>query len=443
MNDMTKGKILPQILNFALFIFIGGLMQNLYLIIDSIILGQYVGKEALASIGIATTINFVVIGFLIGITQGFSINMAQSFGAGDFVKFRKYAYNSIILCIIIGLSFSIILSLTNGFVLKLMNTPENLFDMTHNFLFILYLGCIANLFYNLFAGILRSIGNSFAPLIFLGISVISNATLVYIFVAILKYGIVGSAFATIISQTIAAISCYAFIRIKYPKLRIKKEEKIIEKKLLKKLLLQGIPMGMQFSFTGIGVIVVQSFLNGFSTEHIAGFSVAIRIQNIVSYIYVALGSALATYTSQNFGAKKYKRITKGVNYTALIAILISILSAFLILTFGEQVANLFTEEKNPELIKATTTYFNTVFWGYPTLALLILYRNVLQGYGFAITAMFAGIIELFMRVVVVVLFTSSYGYLAICFADLSTWVVTGIALIITYYYLKNKKIPIN
>ncbi|MBU0278168.1 MULTISPECIES: MATE family efflux transporter [unclassified Gemella] len=442
MNDMSKGKILPQILNFALFIFIGGLMQNLYLIIDSIILGQYVGKEALASIGIASTVSFVVIGSIIGITQGFSINMAKSFGAGNFVKFRKYAYNSIILCIIVGLSFSMILSLTNGYFLKLMNTPENLFDMTHNFLLVLYLGCIANLFYNLFAGILRSIGNSFAPLIFLGISVVSNASLVYIFVAILKYGIVGSAFATIISQTIAAITCYIFIIIKYPQLRIKKEEKIIEKKLLKNLLLQGIPMGMQFSFTGIGVIVVQSFLNGFSTEHIAGFSVAIRIQNIVLYIYVALGSALATYTSQNFGAKKFTRITKGVNYTALISVAISIFAAFLIITFGEQVANLFTEEKNPELIKATTTYFHTVVWGYPILALLILYRNVLQGYGFAITAMFAGIIELLMRVIVVFLFTGTYGYLAICLADLATWLVTGLSLIFTYYYLKNKKLAI-
>ena len=185
MKDMTQGKILPQLLSFSIFIFIGGMMQNLYLIIDSIILGRYVGEEALASVGIATPINFVVIGFLLGITQGFSINMAKSFGENNLAKLRKNLYNGMILCIIIGISATIILSFTNGYILKAMNTPENLYDATHNFLFVLYLGCTSSLFYNLFAGTLRAIGNSFAPLIFLAISVISNVSLVYIFVALL------------------------------------------------------------------------------------------------------------------------------------------------------------------------------------------------------------------------------------------------------------------
>lgn len=439
MKDMTKGSILPQILNFSLFIFIGGLMQNLYLIIDSIILGKYIGEEALAAIGIATTINFVVIGFLLGLAQGFSISMAQAFGAGDFVKFRKYVYNSIILCIIIGISFSIILSLTNGYFLKLMNTPEHLFDMTHDFLIVLYIGCISNLFYNMFAGVLRSIGNSFAPLIFLAISVISNAILVYIFVAILGYGIVGSAFATIISQAVAALTCYLFIIIKYPKLRIQIDERKISGKYIKRLLKQGVPMGMQFSFTGVGVIVAQSFLNGFSTETIAGFSVALRIQNILVYIFVALGSAVATFTSQNYGAKKHDRIKKGVNLLAITSIIISLVCAVLVYFFASYFANFFTDTPNPELIAASDTYFKTVFWGYPILSLLILYRNAIQGYGFPTTAMFAGIVELFMRVIVVVLFTSQLGYLAICLADVATWGVTGLALIIAYHILSKKR----
>lgn len=439
MKDMTKGSILPQILNFSLFIFIGGLMQNLYLIIDSIILGKYIGEEALAAIGIATTINFVVIGFLLGLAQGFSISMAQAFGAGDFVKFRKYVYNSIILCIIIGISFSIILSLTNGYFLKLMNTPEHLFDMTHDFLIVLYIGCISNLFYNMFAGVLRSIGNSFAPLIFLAISVISNAILVYIFVAILGYGIVGSAFATIISQAVAALTCYLFIIIKYPKLRIQIDERKISGKYIKRLLKQGVPMGMQFSFTGVGVIVAQSFLNGFSTETIAGFSVALRIQNILVYIFVALGSAVATFTSQNYGAKKHDRIKKGVNLLAITSIIISLVCAVLVYFFASYFANFFTDTPNPELIAASDTYFKTVFWGYPILSLLILYRNAIQGYGFPTTAMFAGIVELFMRVIVVVLFTSQLGYLAICLADVATWVVTGLSLIIAYHILSKKR----
>lgn len=439
MKDMTKGSIVPQIINFSLFIFIGGMMQNLYLLIDSIILGQFVGEDALAAIGIATAINFVVIGLLLGITQGFSINMANSFGAGNLSKFRKLMYNSIMLCIFIGVIFSLLLTTTNKYILILMNTPEHLLQMTNNFLIVIYLGCIFNLFYNLFAGVLRSIGNSSAPLIFLSIAVVSNIVLVYLFVAIIGWGLVGSAFATIISQCISATTCYFFIKRKYPELRIQKEDKKINSDYMKTLLRQGVPMGLQFSFTGIGVLVLQTFLNGFTTNQIAGFSVAIRVQNILAYLFVALGSGIATFIGQNYGAKKFDRIKKAVNSTAIITIVISIIIAVFMYFLGEEIATLFTKENNPELISAVQTYFNSVVWAYPMLGLLILYRNALQGYGYPISAMFAGIVELIMRVLVVAIFTSSYGYLAICYADSSTWVVTGVLLIIGYYYLTRKK----
>lgn len=415
------------------------MMQNLYLLIDSIILGQFVGEDALAAIGIATAINFVVIGLLLGITQGFSINMANSFGAGNLSKFRKLMYNSIMLCIFIGIIFSLLLTTTNKYILILMNTPEHLLTMTNNFLIVIYLGCIFNLFYNLFAGVLRSIGNSSAPLIFLSIAVVSNIVLVYLFVAIIGWGLVGSAFATIISQCISATTCYFFIKRKYPELRIQKEDKKINSDYMKTLLRQGVPMGLQFSFTGIGVLVLQTFLNGFTTNQIAGFSVAIRVQNILAYLFVALGSGIATFIGQNYGAKKFDRIKKAVNSTAIITIVLSIIMAIFMYFLGEEIATLFTKENNPELISAVQTYFNSVVWAYPMLGLLILYRNALQGYGYPISAMFAGIVELIMRVLVVVIFTSSYGYLAICYADSSTWVVTGILLIIGYYYLTRKK----
>lgn len=442
MKDMTKGNILPQILSFSIFIFIGGMMQNLYLVVDSIILGKFVGENALAAIGIANPINFVVIGFLIGITQGFSVSMAKSFGENNLEKFRKYFYNSIILCLIVGVIIIITLSITNGYLLKFMNTPEHLYELSHNFLLVLYLGSISNLFYNLFSGVLRSIGNSFAPLIFLTLAVISNVFFVYIFVAILNYGVVGSAFATIISQTIAAVSCYIFIKRKYPELVIKKEERKFKINLSKKLLRQGIPMGLQFSFTGIGVIIVQTFLNTFSTNHIAGFSVAIRIQNIIIYIFVAIGTAISTFTSQNYGAKNYKRISEAIKITTIMSIILSIVVAILIITFGTTMASWFTKDYNIELINASNDYFISVYWAYPLLALLILYRNAIQGYGFPIIAMMAGIVELIMRVVVVSIFTDKYGFLAICYSDSLTWVITGILLIIAYLYLakirKNK-----
>lgn len=435
MKDMTKGNILPQIINFSLFIFIGGLMQNLYLVIDSIILGKYVGEEALAAVGAVNPINFVVIGFLIGTTQGFSVKLAKSFGQGNLDKFRKYFYNSVILCIVVGILSTIILTLTNSYILEAMNTPKNIFEMSHNFLLVLYIGIIFNLFYNLLAGLLRSVGNSFAPLVFLTIAVISNIILAFIFVAILSYGVMGSAFATIISQAIAAISCYIFIKKKYPQLSIKKEDKSVSKILINKLLRQGIPMGLQFSITGIGVIVVQSFLNQFSTNQIAGFSVAIRIQNIIVYIFVAIGTAMATFTSQNYGAKNFRRISEAVKITTILSLVLSVGVSVFVMTFGKIMTTWFTKEYNYELVQASTDYFNSVYWGYPLLAMLILCRNIIQGYGFPISAMFAGVVELVMRVFIVVVFTGSYGYLAICYADSITWSVTGIFLIFAYIYL--------
>lgn len=433
MHDMTKGPILSKIIHFSIFIFIGGLLQNLYLIIDSIILGHYVGESGIAIVGVANPINFIVMGFLIGSAYGFGVIMARSFGAGDFKEFRKYFFNSIILSIIIGIVFTIVLSLVNSYLLKLISTPAELFDGAHKFLFILYIGCASSLIYNLFAATLRSIGNSFTPVLFLLLSVVINAILAYLFVAIFGWGVEGSAVATIIAQAASALCCYVYINRKYPQIRLTKQDAVLDISHMKNLILQGAPMGMQFSFTGIGLIVVQKFLNGFGTNYIAGYSVGVRIQNIVSYVYVALGTAISTFISQNIGAKRMYRIPKAVKYTTLITIGCAIFSTIVIRFFGPNFISLFTTAPNEELTHATVTYFNNVTLAYIPLGLLILYRNALQGYGFPITAMMAGIIELINRVVIVIFLTDSFGFLAICLADSVNWVITAVFLLTVYF----------
>ena len=435
MNDMTEGRILPKIFNFAVFVFIGGLLQNLYLIIDSIILGQYVGESAIASVGIANPINFIIIGFLMGIAYGFGVIMAKSFGAGNFEQFRKYFFNSIVLAFGIGIFFTILLSITNTYILKIVNTPNDLFNSTHSFLFALYLGCTATLLYNLFAATLRSIGNSLTPVLFLLFAVIMNAIIAYVLVAILNYGVVGSAVATVFSQGLSAVTCYFYIKKKYPQIKLSKKDWHFDKNYAKDLIVQGVPMGLQFSFTGIGLIVVQNFLNDFGTNYIAGFSIAARIQNIVVYVYVALGTAISTFISQNVGAKKMNRIREGMKLCTIATISLALLGSIIVKLFGKNFVVLFTSTPNEQLTQAVTTYFDMVYWAYIPLALLILYRNALQGYGFAITAMFAGIVELVLRVVVVVFFTASLGYSAICLSDSVTWIITAIILIIEYVVL--------
>lgn len=434
MNDMTQGTILSKILNFSLFIFIGGLLQNLYLIIDSIILGHFVGESGIAVVGIANPINFIVMGFLIGAAYGFGVIMARSFGAGNFVEFRKYFFNSIILSIILGIFFTIVLYFTNEYILNLIDTPKELFNETHNFLLVLYLGCASTLIYNLFAATLRSIGNSLTPVLFLLLSVAINGVVAYVFVAIFGLGVVGSAFGTIIAQASSALCCYFYINKKYPNIRLSKEDMKIDLRDMKELLLQGAPMGMQFSFTGIGLIVVQKFLNSFGTNYIAGYSVAVRVQNIVAYIFVALGTAISTFISQNIGARKMYRISKAIRYMTITAIISALFSMIVIRLFGSFFVSIFTNEPNAELTEAALIYFNNVTLAYIPLAILILFRNILQGYGFPITAMMAGIVELVSRVVIVILFTSSLGYLAICLADSINWIVTAIFLLVVYYF---------
>ena len=203
---------------------------------------------------------------------------------------------------------------------------------------------------------------------------------------------------------------------------------------MKELLVQGAPMGMQFSFTGIGLIIVQKYLNGFGTNYIAGYSVAIRIQNIVAYIFVALGTAISTFTSQNIGAKKMYRISKAIRYMAITSILTAIFSMVVIRLGGIFFISIFTAEPNNELTESALMYFNNVTLAYIPLAILILFRNILQGYGFPITAMMAGIVELINRVIIVILFTDSLGFLAICLADSVNWVITAIFLLGVYFF---------
>ena len=372
-------------------------------------------------------------GFLIGSAYGFGVIMARSFGAGDFKEFRKYFFNSIILSIIIGIVFTIVLSLVNSYLLELISTPAELFDGAHKFLFILYIGCASSLIYNLFAATLRSIGNSFTPVLFLLLSVVINAILAYVFVAVFGWGVEGSAVATIIAQAASALCCYIYINRKYPQIRLTKQDAVLDISHMKNLILQGAPMGMQFSFTGIGLIVVQKFLNGFGTNYIAGYSVGVRIQNIVSYVYVALGTAISTFISQNIGAKRMYRIPKAVKYTTLITIGCAIFSTIVIRFFGPNFISLFTTAPNEELTHATVTYFNNVTLAYIPLGLIILYRSALQGYGFPITAMMAGIIELINRVVIVIFLTDTFGFLAICLADSVNWVITAVFLLTVYF----------
>lgn len=442
-NDMTRGSILKSILYFTTFIFLGNLFQQFYNIIDSLIVGNVNGEDALASISATGPICFMFIGLLIGVSSGFGIKMAHVFGAKKFDLLRKYHAMAIFLSFVLGSVITFLLLVFNNLILKFMNTPENIYIPTYIYIMIIYIGIVPTMFYNLCSSTLRAVGNGKMPLVFLIISSITNVILDIVFVYYFSFGVIGAAIATVISQVFSVFISFMYIFKKYSFLKVSKRDFKIDKKIIFELLKQGVPMGLQFSITAFGVMVVQVELNKYGAEYIAGFGVSSKIQGIVMQLFIGLGIAISNFIGQNYGAKKFDRIKKGISYSTVVSIIFSIIAIFLIKTFGNMIVESFVPNASYVMKKSASIYFNCVMYFYPCLALLFVYRNALQGFGRSDLSMLGGVFELIARVLVIVLLTSSYGYYGVCFSDSLAWVFALIPLIPLFFVVYNKEINKN
>lgn len=442
-NDMTRGSILKSILYFTTFIFLGNLFQQFYNIIDSLIVGNVNGEDALASISATGPICFMFIGLLIGVSSGFGIKMAHVFGAKKFDLLRKYHAMAIFLSFVLGSAITFLLLVFNNLILKFMNTPDNIYIPTYIYIMIIYVGIVPTMFYNLCSSTLRAVGNGKMPLVFLIISSVTNIILDIVFVYYFSFGVIGAAIATVISQVFSVFISFIYIFKKYSFLKVSKRDFKIDKKIIFELLKQGIPMGLQFSITAFGVMVVQVELNKYGAEYIAGFGVSSKIQGIVMQLFIGLGIAISNFIGQNYGAKKFDRIKRGISYSTVISIIFSIIAIFLIKTFGNVIVESFVPNASYIMKKSASIYFNCVMYFYPCLALLFVYRNALQGFGRSDLSMLGGVFELIARVLVIVLLTSSYGYYGVCFSDSLAWVFALIPLIPLFFVVYNKEINKN
>lgn len=442
-NDMTRGSILKSILYFTTFIFLGNLFQQFYNIIDSLIVGNVNGEDALASISATGPICFMFIGLLIGVSSGFGIKMAHVFGAKKFDLLRKYHAMAIFLSFVLGSAITFLLLVFNNLILKFMNTPDNIYIPTYIYIMIIYVGIVPTMFYNLCSSTLRAVGNGKMPLVFLIISSVTNIILDIVFVYYFSFGVIGAAIATVISQVFSVFISFMYIFKKYSFLKVSKRDFKIDKKIIFELLKQGVPMGLQFSITAFGVMVVQVELNKYGAEYIAGFGVSSKIQGIVMQLFIGLGIAISNFIGQNYGAKKFDRIKKGISYSTVVSIIFSIIAIFLIKTFGNMIVESFVPNASYIMKKSASIYFNCVMYFYPCLALLFVYRNALQGFGRSDLSMLGGVFELIARVLVVVLLTSSYGYYGVCFSDSLAWVFALIPLIPLFFVVYNKEINKN
>ena len=292
---MTVGSPLKLLLGFTIPLFLGNLFQQVYSMVDTIVVGRFVGVDALAALGSVGGFAFMVVGFSIGLGNGFAVIVSQAFGAKDERLMKKSFAMSLILSLIIGSIISIVFALFSKILLKLVNTPANILDMANDYIFVIYIGLLTNIYYNLFASILRAVGDSKSPVLFLVISSILNVILDLALVLIIPLGCTGVALATVISQGISAIICYFYINKKLPILRPEKAHFKLDSHLIVKLLRIGLPGAIQFSVCAIGVSIVQIAINSFGSDIVAAYSVGNKIENIVTQFFPALGMAISKY----------------------------------------------------------------------------------------------------------------------------------------------------
>ncbi len=437
-NDMTQGKAMKLLVSFMLPVLAGNIFQQFYNVVDSVIVGQFLGEDALAAVGSTGSVVFLVWGLVSGLTSGFSVVIAQQFGAKNWKGMKHYESVSILLCIGIAILMTIVLFLTIDPILQMMNTDLTIYEDTRGYLSVLFNGISITFIFNILAGMLRALGDSKTPLIFLVISSIINIVLDIVFIVNVKLGVAGAAYATLIAQFVSAVLCVVHIIRKYDILKLSKKEIEFSFKSAKRLLAVGVPMGLQFSITAIGTMIVQASLNTLGTAYIAGFAGAGKIQNITTQAFPSLGVAMATYVGQNYGAGRIDRIKEGVKASIVINLCFSILSMIIIYGLGTQLMNIFTSDGNVEMIQHGVRYLHIAVWFYIPLGFIYIYRNTLQGLGDGFVPMMGGVFELIGRAVAIAILAPIFHYDGICMSDPIAWIMALIPLIPVYYWRMGK-----
>ena len=431
--NMTHGSIIRLIMGFMLPTFLGNIFQQFYNIADSIIAGQFLGIEALAAVGSTGSLMFFVTGWVSGLCSGFGVLLSQSFGAGDYKRMHHYAAMSIILAVLNGIIFSVLLLFGNIGILHFMNYSNDMIPLVSGYMKIIYFGILITSAYNLASAFLRALGDSRTPLYFLVFSAVLNVLLDIVFILKWNMGVEGCAFATIIAQGVSALLCLGYIIRKYPVLHLSKQDFCISLKSFYQLLVIGVPMGLQFSITAVGTIVVQTAVNGYGEIYMAGFSTAGKIQNLLNTVYVAFGTTLATFVGQNLGANKLNRIKAGVKTVQIMSVVWSIITMVVMFWGAKYFVYFFVSPSEVETVEVAVHYFRTVLWFYPLLGSIFIYRNVLQGMGYGMVPFLGGVFELAARGTVAS-FVGSASFTGICLADPIAWGAALVALIPYYFY---------
>jgi len=443
-RDMTKGSPMKLLLLFSLPVLLGNVFQQLYNMVDTIIVGRYLGYQALAAVGTTGSINFLVLGFANGLTSGFAVLVAQRFGAKDEAGLKKAEAGAVALSVGFTVMITLLALFTARPLLELIHTPEDIIGDAVTYISIIYAGIAATMMYNLLACFLRAIGDSKSPLYFLIISSLLNIILDIVLIRYAHMGVAGAALATVISQLVSGGCCLFYIWKKYPILHLSKADFKIPVAIYRRHLNIGLPMAFQFCITAIGTVVVQGALNLFGTAKIAAFTAACKAEQLVTQPALTFGVAMANYAGQNMGAGRTDRIKEGVAKCTMLTLICAVISMTILLLLGEPITKLFmtSEEMDAavieEILDSAQLYLRQAAIFFPFLNMIFVYRNVLQGIGRSFMPLMGGVFELITRVLASYLLPGLIGFRGICLAGPLAWISAAVPLGIAYYYMRKR-----
>ena len=432
-RDLTQGRPMKLLLQFGVPILLGLLFQQLYNAVDTAIVGKFLGGDALAAVGSTGSINFLVVGSCVGLCSGFAIPVAQQFGAGNYGEMRKYIANAARCCVFCTVLVTALTLLFGRAILTAMHTPADIYEDAWRYIATIFAGIAGYILYNMAAGILRSLGDSRTPVLWLAAASITNIALDLLFIIQFGMGVFGAAFATVLSQMMAGIGCLIRLCRGFEILRMEREDWAWSWERVGTLITLGLPMGLQYSITAIGSIMLQSAVNSLGTAYVTATTAANKATIFLCCPFDAMGAAMVTYGGQNVGAQKWERLHQGTFSCTILGVIYALLGLGAVALGGEWMVMLFLDEESAVLAPLAQQFLLTQAMFYIPLALVNIYRFMIQGMGFSPLATCAGVMEMVGRGMIAHL-VASLGYSAACFASPAAWILADLFLVPAYFW---------
>ena len=437
-NSMTQGNPLKVMLQFAFPLLIGNLLQQTYNIIDAAIVGQSLGAQALASVGASTSVQFLVLGFCMGSCTGFGIPVAKYFGAGDLKHMKNIIFNGAVLTAVIAVIITVLCTLLCPWILQILSVQSDIYANAYSYLMIIFLGLPFTLLYNYLSSILRAVGDSRTPFLFLAFSAVLNIFLDLFFILVAGWGCAGAAFATIAAQAISGILCLIVIIRRMEVLWLSKENRVVRGDSIMELLQMGLPTGLQFSITAIGSMVMQSANNGLGGDYVSAFTAGAKLKQFTMCPFDAIATSVSVFCSQNYGAGKIDRIHKGLRQGIAVGVGYGLFAGLILIFAGRPLSMIFVSKDASGVLDASAKYLRCMGYFYWSLGILNVTRMVTQGLGHSGRAFFSGVMEMIARTIVSLGFVETFGYTAICFADQTAWIAACCYIAPTCLYCLKK-----